>query len=81
MIRLMNVRNMDAFLYTVRQCKGDVTVHLDHCGEIHLKQNTEVQKLLADLRPENNELDISVEEPEDTVLILRSMMNGKYLEQ
>ncbi|MBQ1447282.1 MAG: hypothetical protein IIZ14_08560 [Solobacterium sp.] len=81
MIRLMNVRNMDAFLYTVRQCKGDVTVHLDHYGEIHLKQNTEVQKLLADLRPENNELDISVEEPEDTVLILRSMMNGKYLEQ
>ena len=80
MIRLMNVRNMDEFLCTIRQCKGDVTVHLDHYGDIHLKQNTEMQRLLEDLKPVNNELDISVEEPEDTVLILRSLINGQYME-
>lgn len=79
MIKLVNVRDMDEFLNMVGQCRGDVTVHLAHYGDMHLKQHPENLELLEDLIPQNGELDISLEKPEDTVLILRSMISGKCL--
>ena len=79
MIKLVNVRDMDEFLNMVGQCRGDVTVHLAHYGDMHLKQHSENLELLEDLIPQNGELDISLEKPEDTVLILRSMISGKCL--
>ena len=79
MIKLVNVRNMGAFLNMVGQCRGDVTVHLEHYGDLPLKKHPEFRELLEDLRPLNGELDISLENPDDAVLILRSMINGKCL--
>ena len=79
MIKLVNVRNMDEFLNMVGQCRGDVTVHLAHYGDMHPKKHPENLELLEDLIPQNGELDISLEKPEDTVLILRSMISGKCL--
>ena len=79
MIKLVNVRDMDEFLNMVGQCRGDVTVHIAHYGDMHLKKHPENLELLEDLIPQNGELDISLEKPEDTVLILRSMISGKCL--
>ncbi|MBQ3273431.1 MAG: hypothetical protein IJH44_09380 [Solobacterium sp.] len=79
MIKLVNVRNMDEFLNMVGQCRGDVTVHLEHYGDMHLKKHPENLELLEDLIPQNGELDISLEKPEDTALVLRSMISGKCL--
>ena len=41
MIKLVNVRNMGAFLNMVGQCRGDVTVHLEHYGDLPLKKHPE----------------------------------------
>ena len=74
MLKIMMISNMDKFLEKVRECEGEVSLHLPDGSTCDLKNDHTAVQLLTLLHSTNHEMDISLSNPSDYMPIMRYMM-------
>ena len=74
MLKIMKIANVDSFMERVRDCRGQVNLHLPDGTVCDLKSDKTAAQILTLLHSIDHELDISLTDPSDCVPIMRYMM-------
>ena len=74
MLKIMKISDMKKFLERIRECEGEVRLHLPDGSFCDLKSDHTAVQILTLLHSTDQELDISLSNPCDYVPIMRYMM-------
>ncbi len=74
MLKIMKINNVESFMEKVRDCQGEVNLHLPDGSVCDLKSDNTAAQILTMLHSIDHELDISLTDPRDCVPIMRFMM-------
>ena len=74
MLKIMMISDTEKFLEKVRECEGEVKLHLPDGSTCDLKNDHTAVQLLKLLHSTNHEMDISLSNPSDYMPIMRYMM-------
>ena len=76
MLKIIAMPNAEKFLSLIRQCCGDVLLHLPDGSRCSLKQDHTARQMLRTMQPGQGGISISVSNPADTPAFLRYMMEA-----
>lgn len=76
MLKLMLIPDMEKFSDKIRNCYGEVLLHLPDGSTCDLKKDHTAMQMLKMLKNDTNELDISLTDPRDYPVFLNFMMRA-----
>lgn len=74
MLKIIAMPNAEKFLSLIRQCCGDVLLHLPDGSRCSLKQDHTAQQLLRSMRPGQDGISISLSDPGDAFTLVKYMI-------
>jgi len=76
MLKVMLIPDMEKFLEKVRNCRGEVLLHLPDGSTCDLKRDNTAAQMLKMLKNNENSLDISLTDPRDYPVFINFMMHA-----
>ena len=76
MLKIMMISDTEKFLERIRECEGEVSLHLPDGTICDLKNDHTATQILSLLHATDHELDISLTDPRDYAPIMRYMMSA-----